>query len=166
MRFACIRSQFCRILLGEGRGQGGGFRRICFLQRYAADTLAPHRTAKMQYLGSLFSEVYLKDIVERKKIKREDVLSSILDLLCSSVGSLTTPTRVAAAINSIQKRSSENIVAMNTVKAYMDHLVDALLFAECRRFDVKGKSYFDYPNKYTVRILVFAMSVQASASRR
>ena len=108
----------------------------------------PTEAAKMQYLGSLFSEVYLKDIVERKKIKREDVLSSILDLLCSSVGSLTNPTRVAAAINSMQKRSGENIVAMNTVKAYMDHLADAFLFTECRRFDVKGKSYFDYPNKY------------------
>ena len=41
----------------------------------------------MAYLKSLFSEVYLKDIVERKKIKREDVLSAILDLLCSSIGS-------------------------------------------------------------------------------
>ena len=108
----------------------------------------PTEAAKMQYLQSLFSEVYLKDIVERKKIKREDVLSSILDLLCSSVGSLTNPTRVAAAINSMQKRSGENIVAMNTVKAYMDYLADAFLFTECRRFDVKGKSYFDYPNKY------------------
>lgn len=108
----------------------------------------PTEAAKMQYLQSLFSEVYLKDIVERKKIKREDVLSSILDLLCSSVGSLTNPTRVADAINSMQKRSGENIVAMNTVKAYMGHLADAFLFTECRRFDVKGKSYFDYPNKY------------------
>ena len=34
----------------------------------------PTDAAKMQYLRSLFSEVYLKDIVERKKVKREDVL--------------------------------------------------------------------------------------------
>ena len=47
----------------------------------------PSDAAKMAYLKSLFSEVYLKDIVERKKIKREDVLSAILDLLCSSIGS-------------------------------------------------------------------------------
>ena len=81
----------------------------------------PTDAAKMQYLSSLFSEVYLKDLVERKKIKREDVLSDILDLLCSSVGSLTN---------------------------HMDHLADAFLFTECRRWDVKGKNYFDYPNKY------------------
>lgn len=108
----------------------------------------PTDAAKMQYLSSLFSEVYLKDIVERKKVKREDVLSDILDLLCSSVGSLTNPTRVADTINSKQKRSGENTVSLNTVKAYMDHLADAFLFTECRRWDVKGKNYFDYPNKY------------------
>lgn len=104
--------------------------------------------AKMNYLQSLFSEVYLKDIVERKGIKREDVLAAILDLLCSSIGSLTNPNRVAGAINTMQKRAGENLVSINTVKSYMDHLADAFLFSECKRWDVKGKSYFDYPNKY------------------
>ena len=108
----------------------------------------PTDAAKMNYLSSLFSEVYLRDIVERKSVKREDVLSSIIDLLCSSIGSLTNPTKVAAAINTKQKRSGQNIVALNTVKSYMDHLADAFLFTECKRWDVKGKSYFDYPNKY------------------
>ncbi len=108
----------------------------------------PNEQAKMQYLTSLISEVYLKDIVERKKIKREDVLASILELLCSAIGSLTNPNNVANAINTKQKRAGENTVAMNTVKSYMDHLEDAFLFSECRRFDVKGKDYFDYPNKY------------------
>jgi hypothetical protein len=108
----------------------------------------PTDAAKMQYLTSLISEVYLKDILERKKIKREDVLASILDLLCSSIGSLTNPTKVTASINTKQKRSGENVVAINTVKSYMDHLADAFLFTECKRWDVKGKNYFDYPNKY------------------
>lgn len=108
----------------------------------------PTDAAKMSYLHTLFSEVYLKDIVERKKIKREDVLSAILDLLCSSIGSLTNPTRVADSINSKQKRSGENTVALNTVKSYMNYLTDAFLFTECKRWDVKGKNYFDYPNKY------------------
>ena len=108
----------------------------------------PTDAAKMSYLSSLFSEVYLRDIVERKRIKREDVLSSIVDLLCSSIGSLTNPTRVADTINTKQKRNGENRVALNTVKAYMDYLSDSFLFTECRRWDVRGKSYFDYPNKY------------------
>ena len=108
----------------------------------------PDETSKMEYLQSLFAEVYLKDIVERKKIQREDILSSTLDLLCSSIGSLTNPNQVAATLNSRQRLSGENTVAPNTVKSYMGHLFDAYLFEECRRWDVKGKNYFDYPNKY------------------
>ncbi len=108
----------------------------------------PTEAAKMNYLQSLISEVYLKDIVERKKIKREDVLASILDLLCSSVGAHTNPANITNAINSKQKRTGGNVVAHNTVKAYIDYLADAFLFSECKRWDVKGKDYFDYPNKY------------------
>lgn len=108
----------------------------------------PDDTAKMYYLKTLFSEVYLKDIVERKKIKREDVLSATLDLLCSSIGSLTNPNNIASSLNSRQRLNGENTVAPNTVKAYIGHLADAYLFEECRRYDVKGKDYFDYPNKY------------------
>ena len=108
----------------------------------------PDDTAKMNYLKTLFSEVYLRDIVERKKVKREDVLSATLDLLCSSVGSLTNPNNVAGSLNSRQRLKGENTVAPNTVKAYIGHMMDAYLFEECRRYDVRGKDYFDYPNKY------------------
>lgn len=108
----------------------------------------PDDTAKMNYLKSLFSEVYLKDIMERKKIKREDILSATIDLLCSSIGSLTNPNNIANSLNSKQKLAGENTVSPNTVTAYLKYLQDAYLFEECRRFDVKGKDYFDYPNKY------------------
>lgn len=108
----------------------------------------PDDEARMAYLKALFTEVYIKDIVERKKITRIDVLSDILDLLCSSVGSLTNPNNVANAINSMQKLKSKDQIAPNTVKSYMAHLEDAFLFSECKRYDVKGKSYFEYPNKY------------------
>ena len=108
----------------------------------------PDDEARMNYLKTLFSEVYIRDIIERKKIKREDVLAGILDLICSSVGSLTNPARIANAMNTVQKRNGESRVSQNTVAAYMKHLEDAFLFSECKRYDVKGKSYFEYPNKY------------------
>lgn len=104
----------------------------------------PDDTAKMNYLKSLFSEVYIKDIVERKRIERQDVLEQILDLLCSSVGSLTNPTRIA---NILKSKQGEGASA-NTIRAYIGHLENAFLFSESKRYDVKGKSYFDSPNKY------------------
>lgn len=104
----------------------------------------PDEISKMKYLSSMFEEVYLKDIVERKKIEREDVLSQILDLLCSSVGSLTNPKRIADAIRSKQKTDISDV----TVSSYLKHLEDAFLISESKRYDVRGKSYFDFPNKY------------------
>lgn len=104
----------------------------------------PTDAAKMKYLTDLFKEVYIKDIVERKRIERQDVLEQILDLLCSSIGSLTNPARIANTIKSIHGTK----LCENTIRAYIDHLEDAFLFSESRRYDVKGKSYFDSPNKY------------------
>ena len=104
----------------------------------------PNDGAKMNYLKSLFSEVYLKDIVERKKIERQDILEQILDLLCSSIGSLTNPAKLA---NTLQYKQGIS-VSPNTIRAYIGHLEDAFLFSESKRYDVKGKAYFDSPNKY------------------
>ena len=104
----------------------------------------PNDSAKMNYLKSLFSEVYIKDIVERKKIERQDILEQILGLLCSSIGSLTNPAKLANTLQSKQGIS----VSPNTIRAYIGHLEDAFLFSESKRYDVKGKAYFDSPNKY------------------
>lgn len=104
----------------------------------------PNDAAKMNYLKSLFDEVYLKDIVERKKIERPDVLEQILDLLCSSIGSLSNPNKIANTL-----RTRQNYVGSpNTIRSYIGHLEDAFLFSESKRYDIKGKAYFDSPNKY------------------
>ncbi len=100
--------------------------------------------SKMSYLESLFNEVYLKDIKERKKIEYVDELGQVLDLLCSSVGSLTNPSKISATI-----RSKKNVtVSDTTLKSYIGYLEDAFLFSASKRYDVKGKSYFDFPMKY------------------
>ena len=104
----------------------------------------PTEMAKMNYLKSLITEVYIKDIVERKKIEYPDVLEQILDLLCSSIGSLTHPKRIADTLRSKRKVS----VSANTIRSYIGHLEDAFLFSESKRYDVKGKAYFDSPSKY------------------
>lgn len=104
----------------------------------------PNDAAKMNYLKSLFDEVYLKDIVERKRIGRPDVLEQILDLLCSSIGSLSNPNKIAGTL-----RTKQNYMGSpNTIRSYIGHLEDAFLFSESKRYDIKGKAYFDSPNKY------------------
>lgn len=106
-------------------------------------TLKDERDKKM-YLASLYKELYIKDIVERYKIEREDVLNDILDFLASQIGSLTNPTNIA---NSIASMRNEKINPA-LVSKYIEYITESFLINTARRFDIKGKSYFNYPNKY------------------
>lgn len=108
----------------------------------------PNETAKMNYLKSLFDEVYFKDIVERKSIEYLEVLEDITNLLCSAVGSLTNFNNIANSINSLRHKTGKDIVSHNTVKSYIDHLDDAFLIHESKRYDIKGASYLSFPSKF------------------
>ena len=99
---------------------------------------------KKEYLSSLYSELYIKDIVERNGIEREDILNNILDFLASQIGSLTNPTNVANAIASMRQEKINSAL----VSSYIAHTIDAFLLRMAQRYDIKGKSYFNYPNKY------------------
>lgn len=108
----------------------------------------PNETAKMNYLKSLFEEVYFKDIIERKKIEHADVLEDVTNLLCSAIGSLTNYNNISNSINSLRHKSGKDVVSQNTVKSYIDHLNDAFLIHESKRYDIKGSSYLSFPSKF------------------
>ncbi len=99
---------------------------------------------KKNYLSSLYKEMYIKDIVERNLIEREDVLEDILDYLSSQISSLTNPTNVANAISSLRNEPVHPALASN----YIKHAMDSFLITMAKRYDIKGKSYFNFPNKY------------------
>ncbi len=99
---------------------------------------------KKSYLTSLYGELYIKDIVERNGIEREDVLEDILDFLASQIGSLTNPANIANTISSMRNEKINQSMAAN----YIKHTIDSFLISRARRYDIKGKSYFNYPNKY------------------
>lgn len=99
---------------------------------------------KKDYLLSLYNELYIKDIVERNRIEREDVLNDILDFLASQISSLTNPTNIANALASLKQEKVNGTL----VASYVQHIIDSFLISIARRYDIKGKSYFNYPNKY------------------
>lgn len=107
-------------------------------------TVAMSYKEKEKYLKQLFVETYEKDIVERYKITRLDVLENMLDYLSSTLSSLTNPARITAFLNN----TLEPKVSMNTVTEYLKHLEDCFLIKTVRRYDVRGRKYFDSPNKY------------------
>ena len=99
---------------------------------------------KKDYLTSLYSELYVKDIVERNGIEREEVLNDILDFLASQISSLTNPTNIANAISSMKNEKVNPAMVSN----YVQYMIDSFLVSMAKRYDVKGKTYFKYPNKY------------------
>lgn len=99
---------------------------------------------KKDYLTSLYQELYVKDIVERNGIEREDVLNDILDFLASQISSLTNPTNIANTLTSMKHEKVNSSMVSN----YVQHIMDSFLISMAKRYDVKGKTYFKYPNKY------------------
>ena len=104
----------------------------------------PEEASRETYLRNLVAELDLKDIVERKKVARPELMDQILDLLCSATGSLTNPHKIAESLKSRFGAAA----SVNTVAAYIGHLEDAYLFSEAKRYDVKGRRYFEFPKKY------------------
>lgn len=99
---------------------------------------------KMTYLQNLFTEVYFKDIVERYDIELPDVLSELTDDLCSSAGSLTNANKISNTLRTVRNLK----VSSTTVSNYLNYLIESFLFSNAKRYDVKGKKYFEYPSKY------------------
>lgn len=99
---------------------------------------------KRKYLKGLHKRVYIKDIVERYKLKDDEVLEALIDALSSAVGSLTNPHNLANAAGTLMKRRTSD----HTIKNYLDYLEDAYLFASAKRYDVKGKRYFENTLKF------------------
>ena len=104
----------------------------------------PDEKDKKDYLSSLYDELYIRDIVERNGIEREDILNEILDFLASQISSLTNPANIANALSSTKKERVNSVLVSN----YIGHITDSFLISVAKRYDVKGKTYFKYPNKY------------------
>lgn len=99
---------------------------------------------KSKYLKDLFENTYLKDILERNSIKKDDVLDSLVDMLASSIGSLTNPKKLSDTFSS----NGFNDVTNKTISNYINYLLDAFLINKAQRYDIKGKRYITTPSKY------------------
>ena len=98
---------------------------------------------RARYLAGLFEKVYVADVVERYGVQ-DAYLENLIDVVASSVGSLTNPSKLANTLNSVNHAGTTD----KTVKKYLDALEDAFIFEKARRFDIKGKAYLDSPVKY------------------
>lgn len=108
--------------------------------------LRNHRTAeqKTNYLQRLWKKTYIADVVDRNNLKNISALEALADVICSSIGSLTNPTKLSNTIQTVMKVK----VDRETVSRYIHYLTDAYIFEGAARYDIKGKRYFDKLQKY------------------
>ena len=99
---------------------------------------------KSKYLKDLFERTYLSDIIERHQVQRVDVLDTVVNILASSIGSLTNPKKLSDTFIS----SSMKEVSINTITSYIKYLENSFLVEKVERYDVKGKQYISTPSKY------------------
>lgn len=99
---------------------------------------------KGDYLKRLFEKTYLSDIVDRNQVRKKDHLDDLVNILASSVGSLTNPSKLENTFRSEKKAAFDR----ETINRYIGHLKDAFLISEAQRFDVKGRKYIGSPMKY------------------
>lgn len=100
--------------------------------------------SKANYLKELVYEIYLKDIINRHNIKSDRVLSELLSILASSIGSYTSYKKLA---NTFKSNSDIN-VSENTIKSYINYLEDSFIIKRVNKYDIKGKKYINSPYKY------------------
>ena len=106
-------------------------------------TLSDHRE-KSQYLSGLFNNIYLSDILERHSIHTKSVLDDILDVISSSVGSLTNPGKIADTFASVKREK----ISPDSISRYLDYFLDAFMISRAQRYDIKGRKYIGSPQKY------------------
>ncbi len=106
--------------------------------------LADEDEQKMALLDSLFKETYIRDIVNRNKIRNVGEMEALLNILSSAIGSLTNPNKLK---NTFKSAGNSKITA-TTITKYIEYLEDAFLIEEAKRYDIKGKSYIGTPLKY------------------
>ena len=113
----------------------GGMPRIVF----CAD-----EAEKSHYLKQLFEKTYISDIIERNKVQRTDILGSLVNILSSSIGSLTNPNKLLNTYVS----SGVKDISINTINKYLGYLLDSFLIEKSERYDIKGKKYIHTPFKF------------------
>lgn len=100
---------------------------------------------KSKYLKDLFTGTYIKDVLERHKIINESSdLEELLNVISSSVGSLTNPLNLSNTFNSVKHKN----ISANTISTYLDYFKDAFLIDSAVRYNIKGKKYISTPLKY------------------
>lgn len=99
---------------------------------------------KIDYLNFQKDNVYINDVIERNDIRNDEELKTLIEIISSSIGFLTNPTKL---YNTFISKGNKNITN-KTIALYLKYLEESFLIEKSKRFDIKGKKYIETPSKY------------------
>lgn len=99
---------------------------------------------KAALLKNLFSEIYVRDISKRHRVRNIGELEDLLNIISSAIGSLTNPEKLRNTFKTVKKSQ----IATTTIRRYLEYFEDSYLLESAQRYDIKGKAYIETPKKY------------------
>ena len=99
---------------------------------------------KAEYLKNIFTNVYIKDVVERNRIQNVDEIGTLVDILASAIGAPTNPTKISNTFKSERGINYSN----KTISNHIEYLAEAFLISKANRYDIKGRKYVGANLKY------------------
>ena len=110
-------------------------------------------------LDGVYSAAVINDILEREKRKGQRnitdpvLLRKIILFLADNIGNNTSATSIGNTLVNeglLENGTRKTKPAVQTIQAYIEALVEAYIFYEIKRFDVKGKEYLRTLGKYYI----------------
>lgn len=99
---------------------------------------------KAEYLKNMFTNVYIKDVVERNKLQNVDEIDTLVDVLASAIGAPTNPTKISKTFKSERGMTYSN----KTISNHIEYLTQSFLISKASRYDIKGRKYVGANQKY------------------
>ncbi len=137
---------FCEYYEYKGINKQDAFKEYVFFGGLPFVAQESNNKDKADYLKMICETVVTRDMIDRYAIKNEALFSSVINLLCSSIGSYVSANKITNTLKSQGFKTIDN----ETITRYLQHICDAFLFYKAARYDIKGKEYLKTQNKYYV----------------
>lgn len=98
-----------------------------------------------KYLGSLYNDVIIKDVMIRKGITDEAMLKSVANFALDNIGNLISTNSIANTMT-----SDGRSINVRTVEKYLEGFIESFFLYKANRYDIKGKQYLKTGEKYYV----------------
>ncbi len=105
--------------------------------------LALDENIVFEYLKNIYSTIVFRDIINRYAVRNTVFLEQLVLFLASNTGRIFSAKKISDFL-----KSQKINIAPNQVQLYIQHLTNAFLVHQVKRYDIEGKRLFEIGEKY------------------